>query len=211
LVAIATLGFTGWATLVQATVAEDQLAQSKQAAEEQARGQATRTAAWLDQGPDGAPRLHVANRSPDPVSAAFVTFSVDGNTAAENVDDEVAALRNGSRDWLSLGSGGVLFGSIGPCSELVVDMDVLDYTGHWNGVLKKHRMSRDDLRYQDPLMSFTDASGVGWVRTERDLMNGQFEDVAEDGGYFGSLQAKFTAPRVPPVTKQVPSCGSPSP
>ncbi|WP_326762418.1 hypothetical protein OHB35_50395 [Streptomyces phaeochromogenes] len=142
----------------------------------------------------------------------LVVFGVQGNTPEDTFDEQGVTIRDvtgGEPGWLMLGSGGVLFGSIGPCSELVVDVDVLDYTGHWNGVLKKHKLSREELRYRNPLMSFTDSSGVSWLRSESDLMKVQDGNDEVDLAYFGMQDAEFIAPRVPPVAQQVPSCGAP--
>ncbi|MDO0930474.1 hypothetical protein QQY66_01700 [Streptomyces sp. DG2A-72] len=144
----------------------------------------------------------------------LVVFSVQGNTAEDVVDEQGDAVRDvtdGEPGRLVLGSGGVLFGSIGPCSELVVDMDVPDYTGHWSGVLKKHRLSREELRYRNPLTSFTDSSGVSWLRSESDLMKVQDGNNETDRAYFGMQDAEFMATQIPPVATQVPSCGTPGP
>ncbi|MFD9193566.1 hypothetical protein ACFWCA_35845 [Streptomyces phaeochromogenes] len=138
----------------------------------------------------------------------LVVFGVQGSTPEDTFDEQGVTIRDVT-GGLMLGSGGVLFGSIGPCSELVVDVDVLDYTGHWNGVLKKHKLSREELRYRNPLMSFTDSSGVSWLRSESDLMKVQDGDDEVDLAYFGMQDAEFIAPRVPPVAQQVPSCGAP--
>ncbi|MFC8350029.1 hypothetical protein [Streptomyces sp. NPDC057280] len=197
-IGIATLAFTGWATFVQAQVAADQLDQSKEAAEEQARSQATRTAAWLDQGPDGAPRIHVANRSPDPVSQVLAVFSVEDSHTSQ-----------GGR--LVLGSGGVAFESVGPCTELVVDVDFLDLKGHWNSVLKKHKLSREDLLFRHPLTSFTDSKGDSWVRSESDLMKVDDGDADTDNAYYHMQNAHFMTQQAVPAAKQTPSCGSSDP
>ncbi|MFB7443092.1 hypothetical protein ACFC01_33135 [Streptomyces mirabilis] len=62
------------ATLWQVRVSDDQLQQSKEAAEQKARAQAYRVSLWVDQQRDGENRIHVTNRSPDPVSYVSMEF-----------------------------------------------------------------------------------------------------------------------------------------
>jgi hypothetical protein len=95
-------------------------------------------------------------------------------------------------------------------TELTVDMGVLDYTGHWNGVLKKHKLSREDLRYRHPITSFTDSNGESWVRTESDLMKVYDGDEEVDNAYFNMRDAEFMVPQVPTAPTQVASCGAPA-
>ncbi|MFD7246503.1 hypothetical protein [Streptomyces massasporeus] len=190
---ICTLGFTGWATYTQAQVAADQLAQSKETAEDATRAQATRTAAWLDQGPDGAQRLHVANRSPDPVSELAVAFSV---LDSHGIDGSHRALQ----------SGGVHFNALGPCTEYVVDMDFLVFSKQRERQLKTLKSSQKDVYYIDPLIAFTDAKGDSWVRTERDLRKIDDGDREADALHFDLHHGDFMNLAAPPSPKQVPSC-----
>ncbi|WP_158939363.1 hypothetical protein [Streptomyces sp. NRRL S-87] len=73
---IAGLITTGVATLFGALVADDQLKQSQHVADEKKREQAARVSYWVNVEPGGTSRLHLTNRSPDPVANLDVTFTV---------------------------------------------------------------------------------------------------------------------------------------
>lgn len=67
LAAIGGLVFTAVATYYSAAVSDDQLQESRQAADRAERAQAARVSFWVDT-ESGDRRFHVMNRSPDPVT-----------------------------------------------------------------------------------------------------------------------------------------------
>lgn len=82
---IGTLAFTGVATYYQARVAADQLAQSREKAEEDAKSQAARVALWVEDGASPESEVRVMNRSADPVMnvTVGVSFSHEVPTTAD--------------------------------------------------------------------------------------------------------------------------------
>ncbi|MEU0786499.1 hypothetical protein ABZ341_33595 [Streptomyces sp. NPDC006173] len=86
IVAIGGLIFTGVATYYSAVVARQQLDQVKEDRQEQGRAQASRVTTWADG--RGVGTLHIANRSPDPVSD--VTLILDVSTNPESWGVKVA-------------------------------------------------------------------------------------------------------------------------
>lgn len=60
------------------------ISESQQAAEEKRREHAARVSYWVDVQTDGTPRLHLTNRSPDPIADAPMLFYTDqpGHTSA---------------------------------------------------------------------------------------------------------------------------------
>jgi hypothetical protein len=75
---IGSLIFTGLATYYSAAVAQDQLQQSQEGADRQARSQAERVNFWITK-EIGKSVLHIVNRSPDPVGGAFFEYAVLAN------------------------------------------------------------------------------------------------------------------------------------
>ncbi|MFF8293555.1 hypothetical protein ACF068_30705 [Streptomyces sp. NPDC016309] len=110
---IAGLITTGVATLFSAMVADDQLDQSRQVAEEKERAQADLISYWVDLQHDGKARLHMMNRSPDPISNVQMTFAVpllaEGNPHLEEI---LFALR---------------MPSVPPCSDMIFTTGDMTY------------------------------------------------------------------------------------
>ncbi|MGP4048548.1 hypothetical protein [Streptomyces sp. 2A115] len=106
---IGTLLFTGIATYYGARVSAEQLDQSRQDAEREARGQASRISYWVDD--VGVPlewRLHIVNRSPDPVSQVKVLVLPDKGQKG-----------NSSR---------LVWSTLAPCTEVVVKASAIGDT-----------------------------------------------------------------------------------
>ncbi|MEV0176318.1 hypothetical protein AB0I00_35040 [Streptomyces sp. NPDC050803] len=152
---IGTLLFTGVATYYGARVSADQLAQSRESAERQSRDQATRISFWIDRTPTGEARVHLMNRSPDPVTGVVLDFSVE--VARPNSQIVV-------RDRVSFS---VELLSAPPCSEMVFDEREMKY---------KDDGMEDWTELPDPILAinvefvfFTDRDGVLWARGSRTL------------------------------------------
>ncbi|MFD5622040.1 hypothetical protein [Streptomyces yangpuensis] len=110
---IAGLVTTGVATLFSALVAHDQLDQSDRVAEEKRRAQAARVSYWVDLQSDGTPRLHLMNRSPDPISEVNMFFSVE--------------LADPPPDWSGRISFPVTMQSMPPCSDMTLTLNDMKY------------------------------------------------------------------------------------
>ncbi|MFE5523518.1 hypothetical protein ACFQ9Q_38250 [Streptomyces virginiae] len=97
---VAGLLTTGVATLFGALVAQDQLEQSRDLDEEKLRAQAARVSYWMDQ-QDGVSRVHLTNRSPDPISDVRLHFELAPNAEG-----------HGQPVWFN-----VAMPSVPPCSD----------------------------------------------------------------------------------------------
>ncbi|WP_432040438.1 hypothetical protein, partial [Streptomyces cucumeris] len=103
LAAIGSLIFTGIATYFGARVSQDQLEQSREDSERDARSQAMRVSYWFEGDYTDAPVLHVMNRSPDPVNAVVVMYELDIYPADESEPETKANVH-------------LIIGSLAPCS-----------------------------------------------------------------------------------------------
>ncbi|MEV7445649.1 hypothetical protein AB0O22_31700 [Streptomyces sp. NPDC091204] len=108
---IAGLLTTGVATLYGARVADNQLDQSEQVAEEKKRAQATRVSYWVDIQEGAKPRLHLMNRSLDPISNVQMGFIV---------------LLSFEGDQRPI-SFAVKMPSVPPCSDMVFTLENMRY------------------------------------------------------------------------------------
>lgn len=161
---VAGLLTTGVATLFSAMVARDQLAQTREVAAEKKREHAVRVSYWVDVQPDGTPRLHLTNRSTDPISNAVMLFS-----AYLPDDREVVFI--------------VKVPSVQPCGDLVFTSkhmrystdknlfppnDYLPYAGQpgssWLSFDKPPRVSA-------MWVAFTDRNGAIWQRSGEGVLN----------------------------------------
>ncbi|GLP72068.1 hypothetical protein TUSST3_86860 [Streptomyces sp. TUS-ST3] len=88
--------------------AQDQLDQSKKADAQEARAQASRISTWTMQEKGGKWRVHVMNRSPDPIGNVYLTFQV-----LPAGMPQVA--------WA------VMLTSVPPCSDMTFRQDQLGY------------------------------------------------------------------------------------
>ncbi|MFI8392178.1 hypothetical protein [Streptomyces sp. NPDC085540] len=156
---------TGVATLFNALVADDQLDQSRQVAEQKERAQAGRISYWVDLQPDGTNRLHLMNRSPDPISNIHMFFAVEPERPASDTPQ-------GPR----LVEFAVVMSSVPPCSDIVLTPEDMRYktreeTTDWSspyGELPSGSEWRDferkDLLILPGFLEFVDRDGVRWSR-----------------------------------------------
>jgi hypothetical protein len=168
--AAVTLLFTGVATYFGALVSQDQLQQSREVTDQSAREKAERISYWADSPTGGAQRLHVMNRSPDPVGPAWVLFDW---IAWKNVDTPEMSV-----EYF------VYLQSIAPCSELIFAQDVLRYRNPGKPKIVQPSLARTGR--QDPKewkklprsaiasvevgeAYFLDRSGVAWRRSREGL------------------------------------------
>ncbi|MFF0473351.1 hypothetical protein [Streptomyces sp. NPDC004284] len=165
---IGTLLFTGVATYYGAMVSRDQLTQSREDADKKSRAQASRVSTWVDYGKDGGIRLHLMNRSPDPVSHIELYFT--------------ARIGDWNHTKLAV-QYSVDLPSLPPCTDSVFDPDNWMYRipkgGGPEGFPPSHsaRLRPDDGWkkqpapdiIQVPYLTFADREGVTWQRDSGDL------------------------------------------
>jgi hypothetical protein len=196
---VAGLLTTGVATLYSSLVADDQLDQSQQVAEEKRSEQAARVSYWVDRPPGGKSRVHLMNRSPDPISNVTMTFTVN---LPEHPPTSLSA-------WASFA---VLLPSVPPCSDMVFSSDDLRYTDREGTRRYAFGTPFDEVpRSQGwrapggggPVINlfaarFIDRNGVSWVR-ERGLLTRGARQLEPQPGQLGVVQS------VPPQALK--SCG----
>lgn len=156
-----TLLFTGIATYYGARVSQDQLQQSQEDANREARDQAAHLAFWIGDeanqpivGGGTVSSVHVMNRSPDPVSEVTVAYYVD--VYEQNDKEQVIRIQRGYY-FAELRS-------MPPCSEAIFDTDpwwVEDLDKRPHDVLSTETVVRH--------VTFTDRDGVAWARDSRNL------------------------------------------
>ncbi|MFE0276687.1 hypothetical protein ACFWZY_32120 [Streptomyces sp. NPDC058992] len=132
-------------------------------------------------------RLHVMNRSADPVTGVTLRFIV------READRDFSAV--GFEEWLS---------DMAPCTEVIYEMDSLRSRGEgadWEKVSAGRIVGKHIL--------FTDHDGRDWVREEDDLLIGAEAEKAEDDP-FGSEIVREGKVVALPIVKRAASCGSES-
>ena len=150
-VAIATLLFTGIATYFQAEVAQEQLNESRGEAAQQHRSQAAEVTYWSDTDLPthvGASKVHVMNRSADPVAYVYLNFEI------QLTDDDDRFL-----DVHTIAS------SIPPCTEVTYDPTHLQSP--------QNHQPFDAARGRPVIpvsLSFQDANGTDWNRSSHGLL-----------------------------------------
>ncbi|MFJ3944679.1 hypothetical protein [Streptomyces griseoaurantiacus] len=140
------------ATYYQARVSADELAQSREDSEKEAKKQAARIAIWSENGDGDFPVVRIMNRSPDPVT------SIIAGIIFEKV------LSDGRRK--ETGMYVLPLPSLSPCSVISFTPTNLWYriNGEKGGrVYAFSRRSRWDVAIH--AIGFADANGVDWVRT----------------------------------------------
>lgn len=176
LVSVIGLAVSAVGALVQVMVSSDQLQQSNETEERRARAQASRVWLWVGRQRDGKQRVHLTNRSPDPISQVFAEFSaVDGRTG-----------RFPSPRW------GIYFHTLPPCSDLVFSQRQL-----WYDDRSVERRVRWEGPYNDkpagipwqpmdgkstliaPVLMFVDRDGTEWAR----YSEGQLDRVPHNLSY----------------------------
>ncbi|MGW7052989.1 hypothetical protein [Streptomyces sp. NPDC054887] len=189
---IAGLVFTGVATWYSAAVADDQLKQSREAEEEKERAQAALISYWVDLQHNGRSRLHLMNRSPDPISEVQMTFAVtlpsDG--------------RDNPRVFFA-----VKMPSVPPCSDMLFTPDDMSYSENrlaagdflvpqWvQSAGDKFRKEWHPLPIEAFLADFSDRDGVRWRRTGGLLTREPGDPKAKRARLVGYVQAKATSPK----------------
>ncbi|MFD0123005.1 hypothetical protein [Streptomyces virginiae] len=159
---IAGLVTTGVATLFSALVAGDQLDQSRQAAEEKRQAQAARVSYWVDIQQDGTPRLHLMNRSPDPISNIQMTFTlyrdIGGTPDRPDFDPDMHIV-----------SFAVYMPGVPPCSDMVLTPNNMRY--------------RDDRSDKEGDKSDKAIEWYYW-KGKRNRWNDPFDDLPIKGGWL---------------------------
>jgi hypothetical protein len=152
--------------------AQDQLDQSRKADAQEARAHASRVSTWAMQEKDGKWRIHVMNRSPDPIGNVYLTFQV-----VPAGMQQVA--------W------GVMLSSVPPCSDMTFRQDQLGYDedrppfdpeswpefstfstperGKPSGK-RWHSLADADPWMLSGAVGFTDREGVPWMRANGRLV-----------------------------------------
>ncbi|MFJ8085474.1 hypothetical protein ACIQ6Y_33460 [Streptomyces sp. NPDC096205] len=198
---IGTLLFTGIATYYGAMVSRDQLAQSREDAEKRDRAQAARITTWVDYGEDGGIRLHLMNRSPDPVSYVDMYFD--------------AKVGDWNHTKLAV-SYSLSLPSVPPCSDLALDPD------DWMYRIPEGRATFPDshrvpLRREDGwrpqptpdsievyYLTFADREGTTWQRDHGDLEPWEPRDeLPVEEADLSGIGGMKRAPRAVPVS----TCG----
>lgn len=191
---VAGLLTTGVATLYSARIANDQLKQSKEVAEEKRREQAARVSYGVDVQPDGTPRLHLTNRSPDPISDAAMVFEAD--YFADSAD--AAKFETSTAMFV------VRVVSVPPCSDLVFTSKDMRYRKFGDG---EHLVTPYPPLADEPPGSFwesfdhpprvrtesvvyTDRNGQMWQRDNRGLLTeGPLPHAPRGKGADGAVMA----------------------
>ncbi|MGW4759525.1 hypothetical protein [Streptomyces chartreusis] len=185
---IGSLLFTAIATYYAAAVSKDQLDQSREDASREERDQAARVAAWVETDRVGTMRVHLMNRSLDPVSAVALSFWV-------SFPDELSSSR-----WVYvLYSQPVV--SVGPCTELVFDQASMEYVSWVDGLRSQTKVPSRDLHADVIRVEFMDRTGANWVRDRKglDRVRGSLGPVDQHGRAIGMVEGQ-------PITKAASSC-----
>jgi hypothetical protein len=148
--AIGSVVFTRVATYYSALVAGDQLQQSREYAERGQRQQAELVSYWVEPLVKGVGwRVHVVNRSADPVYDVGLGFSVGTAQLGPDVDEVVYM------HWR---------GDMGPCSELLYEQSATDVFSAPPG-LPRPLVGRPEIDW----LMFTDRAGKQWLREPNSL------------------------------------------
>ncbi|MFK4100859.1 hypothetical protein ACI2L1_12445 [Streptomyces sp. NPDC019531] len=167
---------TVWAVLV----AQDQLHQSQEAETKSERAQASRVSIWAIQDAHGKWSLHLANRSPDPVTNVHLTFvAVDGRTKVVAGHPKLT--------WVGWS---LSLTSVPPCTDMTITQDQLGYSEEMSAALASlHSFASPYLQgvptkagwrpvadhvaiLESGGLQFTDRDGLTWVRRDGRLAQG---------------------------------------
>lgn len=196
---VAGLLTTGVATLFNSLVANDQLAQSRQVAEEKTRVHAARVSYWVDRPPDGKSHVHLMNRSPDPISSVYMTFRAEW-------DDRHVPSGLEPKAWVSFA---VVVPSVPPCSEMVFSEASLRFKEREKGrppsyVAPFERAPGPGSGWKDfgntrPWLNawaakFADRNGVSWVREKNGLLTRGDRKPDPGWGMQGAVIAQSPQP-----------------
>ncbi|MDX3065814.1 MULTISPECIES: hypothetical protein [Streptomyces] len=181
-------------------MAEDQLEQSREDAERRSRDQAMRVTYWVDGGMGEPTRLHLMNRSLDPVSGVYLRFRAqDDSGLLLDLRDE------GNSGSNSIVSFFLFMETVSPCTEITIDAESLRY-----GNKRKKFPRPGQVLLSGHKVRFWDRDGAVWERTtmrlqrlkgaEVDSANWLFEDDRYVPGDIAGT----------PVRKKAASCGEPA-
>ncbi|MGQ4386591.1 hypothetical protein [Streptomyces sp. SAS_270] len=157
LAAIGGLVFTAVATYYSAVVSQDQLQQSREDAERERRSQAMRVSLWTEDQVANNMRLHIMNRSPDPVTDVSAGFLVRKGAWGDDSADEPGRY----------GGLYVDLPNLPPCSEMIVKPESL----RWhvpNGTSPRELPA--DARVFIEWMGFVDRDSNRWLRQDGALL-----------------------------------------
>ncbi|WP_330355505.1 hypothetical protein [Streptomyces chartreusis] len=151
IIGIGSLAFTGVATYYGAQVSKDQLEQSREESEREARSQATKVSFWFEGQGTKDPVLHVLNRSPDPVTHPTVAFVADIFATKDTPD--------------TLALGNINLDVLPPCSLLTVRSQQL----RTRAMGESAKMPDTYLWLSQTYMIFVDRDGRSWGRIDGKL------------------------------------------
>lgn len=203
---VVTLALTAVATYYGARVGADQLAQSREDAERQKRGQASRVTTWADRNPDGSKQLHVANRTHDPVFdvevdfRAYVPYEGDPDPQVGHLPGEVRQVH-----FLP-----VKVEALGPCSEIVIEAGELFYP---KGRKLVSVAATQQLWLSADSLMFRDSTGIAWQRTGSRLREGEVPIAPDTSNALPSgrdwmvRELTFGVMREQVAAIPIPSCG----
>ncbi|MER5217904.1 hypothetical protein ABT063_47260 [Streptomyces sp. NPDC002838] len=170
LAAVAAIGGL-WAQAVASywsqQTAKDQLSQSKEDAARQTQDQASKVTYWVEHplGRRENMKLHVLNRSPDPVSGVRIVLDVFHGSVAFDGDGHVSEGEK-PQQWE------LLLTNLGPCAEIVYPAPKM----RLETIPRNHIASLDEWpklsdqgHWKVGSMQFIDSSGRGWTRTSTGL------------------------------------------
>ncbi|WP_344599060.1 hypothetical protein [Streptomyces violaceusniger] len=170
LAAVAAIGGL-WAQAVASywsqQTAKDQLSQSKEESVRQMRDQASKVTFWVEH-PAGRRenvKLHVLNRSPDPVSEVQIVLRVFRRDVAPDGEHH---LPEGEEEELWV----LDLANLGPCAETVYlapKMRLEQIPRNHIASLDEWPKLSDQFSWKVGSMYFVDSSGRGWIRTAKGL------------------------------------------
>ncbi|MET9387612.1 hypothetical protein ABZY09_43040 [Streptomyces sp. NPDC002928] len=148
--------FTAVATYYSAAVSQDQLHQSREDAERERRSQAVRVSYWTEDPIAHAMRLHLMNRSPDPVTGVSVGLYVQKGESGDDLDEEPGY--------------GDLYADLPnmpPCSEMLIKSESLRW--HVPDGTTTRKLPAD-ARVTIQWMGFVDRDSNEWLRQDGELL-----------------------------------------
>lgn len=190
---IISLLFTAVATYFGAMVSRDQLEQSQEDAESKSRDQATRVAFWSGKAPNGAARLRLMNRSPDPVTSVNLSLILMIPVPQSAAHREVNA---------SLWQG-----DMAPCSEVTFELGTLRYQETKKGEWEKPNPKMSAFVMN---LHFVDREGAPWRRNSVQLSRLGFDEGArlQPGVWGWDLTRSYGQARAEPVANKASTCGA---
>ncbi|MFF4507583.1 hypothetical protein [Streptomyces sp. NPDC001401] len=187
---IGSLAFTGVATYYGALASQDQLEQSREDSEREARSQAMQVSFWFEGAGTARPVLHVMNRSPDPVNGAVVRFQLRIFAKEESQHDTMASVA-------------IRFDALPPCSLQTIETGQLRIRTHSQN--EPSKLPSRPMYVTEPFLAFGDRDGRIWAR-----FNGRLVTARETDKYkppYHGVEVTLTgAPEETPA----PDCGDDS-